>query len=77
MDVVDCGLLDRLDRDRLHLASVTGQLVVRKVVDEETADRADDGTRRLEPEREDADEVVASGVQLRLCDRCLANATQF
>jgi hypothetical protein len=52
-----------LDRDRLDQAAVAGQLVVRQIVDEEPADRPDDRAGRLEPQREDADQVVARGSQ--------------
>src|SRR6185369_10826375 len=53
------GRLDVVDRNVLDACSVVRQLVVGQVMDGESGERADDGARRLEPEREDADEEVA------------------
>ena len=58
--------LDVGGRDRLDARPVPIQLVVRQPIRGEAAQGRHDRARRLEPQREDADQVVAGGPQLRV-----------
>ena len=61
MQVLARGGRDRVDVDRLDPVAVLDQLVDRQPVDRQAGQGPDDRARRLEPQREDADEEVARG----------------
>ena len=56
---------------------VADQLLDGQAVDRQAGQRADDGARGLEPQREDADEEVARGGELGLVDRRVADPVEL
>ena len=76
-DVLARDPQDVVGRDRLDRAPVALELVVGQAVDEQAGQRARDGSRCLEPQREHADEEVARGTQLRVLDRRLADPVEL
>ena len=69
--------MDVVGRHGLDRRPVAGELVVRKVVDDEARDGPHDRAGGLEPEREDPDEVVAAGGHLLGGDWSIAHPLEL